>query len=121
MTDIQPESKIPHEQKVIVDLLRLIAQSTKEHGTRIQGQCTIEIPDRPPVICMYASYPSGDFMCWFNDGCKFKMFSLVNGNLEALLDIPNTEIEMLQEQLTKIKSQMDEINEEFDAPEHEAR
>ena len=103
-------ASIPPEHLVIVELLRTIAAHTKEHGTRIQGQCCIEMPQRIPVVCMYASYPNGDYMCWFNDGQFFKMYALVNEEFKTVLEVPNTDFGSLQDALIEIQRQLDEAN-----------
>lgn len=101
---------IPQEQTVIFEMLTLIAEHTKKHGTRIQGQCAIEIPKRVPVVAMYASYPSGDYLCWFNDGADFKMYALVNEKFQTVLNVPNTQMDELQAALTEIQKEMDRAN-----------
>lgn len=73
-----PKDKLPEAHEMVIELLRTVRAYTKASHAKCIGQCTIERVKQPPTVVMYASYPNGDYLCWFNDGTKFQLYALVN-------------------------------------------
>ena len=80
------QPKLSPVVQMVVDLLTKAREHTMKSGFKVEGHQTVTQKGIPPVIVMYAAYPNGDYLCWFNDGLKFKMFALVNEKLREVME-----------------------------------
>ena len=70
------------------------------------GQQTVEEKGKPPTIVFYAAYPNGDYLCWFNDGMKFKMFALVNENLREIMECAAGDLAKVIEKVKELEKKI---------------
>lgn len=59
-------------------------------------------------MIMYASYPNGDYLTWFNDGVKFRLYALVNEKLRHIMEDEATEegVARIIEKANELKNQL---------------
>lgn len=97
----QSPGDLPEAHEMVISLLRTVRGYTTKSHAKCIGQCTIERVKQPPTVVMYASYPNGDYLCWFNDGLKFHLYALVNEKFKHIFSCDSCDIGKL---LKKAKS-----------------
>lgn len=97
---------LPPAHEMVVEMLQTFRKYTTASKSRCTGQCTIERKAGPPTVVMYSSYPNGDYLCWFNDGTGFTMYSLVNENLTHVLTCQANELPLLIEEAKKLEPKL---------------
>jgi hypothetical protein len=91
---------------MVIEMLRTFRGYTTKSKCTCTGQCTIERAEGVPLVVMYASYPNGDYLCWFNDNTGFTMYSLVNEKFQHVLSCTAEELPMLIEAANELKPKL---------------
>ena len=95
---------IRQEHKIVFEMVKAIAESTKKFGTVIHAPISIHSPDVDEKMTGFlASFPNGDFMFWLNFDGELSLYSLVNEKNMHLFSCPNTELELLQAKLNELR------------------
>lgn len=105
-TRIPTPEKLPPAHQMVIEMLITFRKYTTATKARCTGQCTIERKKSPPTVVMYSSYPNGDYLCWFNDGTGFTMYSLVNEKFTHVLTCNADQLPMLIAEAQKLEPKL---------------
>jgi hypothetical protein len=97
------EPKLPEASEMVLRVMKALKGYSFEHQSKITGQCTIERRGDVPLVVMYATYPNGDYLCWFNDGSVFKLYSLVNEKFQHVMESKACDLPALIEAAAKLE------------------
>lgn len=90
-------------ERLAIDLLRTIGAYSQDQNCKVSGEATIETHD-PAGLCMrYATFPNGDYLCWFLELGYFRLFSLVNEKIHNIARFPASEAGKMQELIDSMK------------------
>lgn len=101
-----PATKLPPVHEMVIEMLRTFRRYTSASKCRCTGQCTIERKKAAPTVVMYSSYPNGDYLCWFNDGTGFTMYSLVNETLTHVMTCSAADLPMMIAEAKKLEPKL---------------
>jgi hypothetical protein len=102
-----PEKNLPPAHEMVIEMLRTFRGYTTKSKCTCTGQCTIERGENTlPLVVMYASYPNGDYLCWFNDNTGFTMYSLVNEKFKHIMSCKPEELPLMIAEANKLKDNL---------------
>jgi hypothetical protein len=102
----KPTSELPAAHEMVIALLKIVGGYSKTSNCQCTGNCSVERPNKPPTVIMYATFPNGDYLTWFNDGTHFNLYSLVNENLKHIFKCPPDQLPKLIEKANELRDQL---------------
>lgn len=72
---------------------------------QVSGQAAIE-GDFGKLLVLYSAYPNGDFIIWFLNKGYYSLMALVNKKMKHLITFPAHEMELFQNELTKLQLEL---------------
>lgn len=97
------EPTLPPSADLVIKVMKAIRGYSIEYKSKVMGQCTIDRRGETPTVVMYATYPNGDYLCWFNDNVKFQLYALVNEKFKHVMEVEACDLPKLIEAAGKLE------------------
>lgn len=101
-----PTPELPEAHQMVIELLRTVGEYSKVSNCKCVGNVSVERGTKPPTVIMYATFPNGDYLTWFNDGTGFNLYSLVNEKLKHIFKCKADELPQLIEKANELRDQL---------------
>lgn len=104
-------NEIPAHLTLVSDLLKAISTYSKKAKRTVTGNAVVERESddgkTPPMVVMYATYSSGNYMCWFADEGKMHLYSMVDGKLTRNASVLVSDMPKLQDAIDKVRKKIE--------------